>query len=58
MIELYRGLKLPELVDVEELTIYIDCPYSSEEERNIFEKLHMLGAKIFREEELNFIPEG
>lgn len=55
---LYQGQKLPELVDVEELTIYIDCPYSSEEERSIFEKLHMLGAKIFREEELNFIPEG
>ena len=55
---LYQGIKKPELVDVEELTIYIDCPYSSEEERSIFEELHMLGVKVFRDEDLNFIPEG
>lgn len=55
---LYNPRPLPELVDVEELTVYIDSPYSSEEERDVFEKLHMLGIEVFRDEDLNFIPEG
>lgn len=55
---LYNSLRLPELVDVEDMTIYIDSPYSSEGERAIFDKLHMLGVEVFRDEDLNFIPEG
>lgn len=55
---LYGQLRLPELVDVEDLTVYIDCPYVSEAERALFEKLHNLGVEVFREEDLNFIPEG
>jgi hypothetical protein len=55
---LYRPHRNPELVDVEDLTIYIDCPYSSEGERALFEKLHMMGIEVFGDEDLNFIPEG
>lgn len=55
---LYGALRLPELVDVDGMTIYIDAPYSSEGERAIFDKLHMLGVSVFKDEDLNFIPEG
>lgn len=56
--ELYEGLRPPELVDVEDLTAYVDVPYQSEEEKNLLHKLHARGVEIFREEELNFIPEA
>ncbi len=55
---LYLGQRHPELIDVEELTVYVDAPYASEEERTLFQELHERGAGIFREEELNFIPEA
>jgi hypothetical protein len=56
--ELYQGSLLPELVDVEDLTVYIQAPYRSEEERAQFEELHILGVATFQEENLNFIPES
>lgn len=56
--KLYEGLACPELVDVEELTIYIHVPYLSERDRALFEELHVLGVAMFQEESLNFIPEA
>ncbi len=55
---LYQDTRLPELVDVEELTVYVDAPYSGESDRELFEKLHEIGVKVFGEDELNFIPES
>ncbi len=55
---LYGLIRLPELVDVEELTVYVQVPYSSERERALFEELHERGVEIFGEDELNFIPEA
>jgi hypothetical protein len=57
ILTLYQGMSPPELVDVEELTVYIHAPYHSERERSVFEKLHLLGVEVFQEENLNFIPE-
>jgi hypothetical protein len=56
--ELYRGVVSPELVDVDDLTVYIQAPYQSERDRALFEELHILGVSIFQEENLNFIPES
>lgn len=55
---LYGTIRLPELVDVEELTVYVQVPYGSEQERALFEELHKRGVEIFGEDELNFIPEA
>jgi hypothetical protein len=55
---LYGTLRTPELIDVVELTAYVDAPYSGETERSLFQELHERGVEIFRDEELNFIPEG
>lgn len=54
---LYDGLRLPELIDVEDLTVYLDVPYADEDQRSLLHELHERGVEIFREEELNFIPE-
>jgi hypothetical protein len=54
---LYQGRPVPELVDVEDLTVYVQAPYRHEEERALFEELHQLGVAAFQEERLNFIPE-
>lgn len=56
--ELYQGQVRPELVDVEELTVYVHAPYHSAEECRLFEELHMMGVEAFQEESLNFIPES
>jgi hypothetical protein len=56
--QLYQGLPVPELVDVEELTVYLTVPYASEREKALFEELHSLGVEAFQEESLNFIPEA
>ena len=56
--DLYAGLALPELVDVDDLTVYIQVPYHSEKDRALFEGLHVLGVAMFQEETLNFIPEA
>jgi hypothetical protein len=57
ILALYQGVCHPELIDVEELTVYIQVPYDSKEEKILFEKLHLLGVEVFGEENLNFIPE-
>ncbi len=56
--ELYQGSLLPELIDVDDLTVYIQAPYHSERDRALFEELHILGVSTFQEENLNFIPEA
>ncbi len=56
--ELYQGSVAPELIDVEDLTVYIQAPYQSEHDRARFEELHILGVSMFQEENLNFIPEA
>jgi hypothetical protein len=43
---------------VEELTVYIQAPYSTNEEKSMFEELHALGVVTFQEESLNFIPDA
>lgn len=58
ILTLYQNLPRPELVDVEDLTVYIHAPYSSQSERTLFEELHILGVEAFQEENLNFIPEA
>jgi len=58
ILTLYQGLSLPELVDVEDLTVYIHAPYESQREKSLFEELHLLGVEVFQEENLNFIPEA
>lgn len=58
ILTLYANLPAPELVDVEDLTIYIQAPYTSEREKELFEELHNLGVDAFQEESLNFIPEA
>lgn len=57
ILTLYQNLPRPELVDVDDLTVYIHAPYSSERERSLFEELHILGVEAFQEENLNFIPD-
>lgn len=56
--ELYKNGLQPELVDVDDLTVYIQVPYHSERDRALFEELHILGVSTFQEEQLNFIPEA
>lgn len=56
--DLYQGNLYPELIDVEDMTIYIQAPYSSDEEKALFEELHILGIGTFNDENLNFIPEA
>lgn len=56
--DLYRGMVAPELIDVDDLTVYIQAPYQSERDRALFEELHILGVSTFQEENLNFIPEA
>jgi len=55
---LYQGQTPPQLVDLDELTAYVSAPYSSDEQRALFEELHTLGVGVFHEDELNFIPES
>ena len=58
IIELYQGLTPPTLLDVDDLTVYLEVSYGSESERVLLEDLHMLGVEAFQEESLNFIPEA
>lgn len=58
ILTLYQNRSLPELVDVEELTVYILAPYEASEDKILFEKLHLLAVEAFQEENLNFIPEA
>lgn len=56
--DLYKNAALPELIDVEDLTVYVQAPYHSDQDRALFEELHVLGVQAFQEENLNFIPEA
>lgn len=58
ILTLYSDRARPELVDVEDLTVYIQAPYGSEKDRELFEELHILGIRAFQEESLNFIPDA
>lgn len=58
ILTLYQNHPRPELVDVEELTVYIHAPYDTQREKSLFEELHILGVEAFQEENLNFIPES
>ncbi len=58
ILTLYRNVGIPELIDVEEMTVYLNVPYSSKEEKELFHELHQLGVEAFRDENLNFIPES
>lgn len=57
ILTLYKDVPAPELIDVEELTVYISAPYETQREKELFGKLHERGVEVFREESLNFIPE-
>lgn len=58
VLTLYQNFTPPELVDVEDFTVYVQAPYQSEREKSLFEELHLMGVETFQEENLNFIPEG
>lgn len=55
---LYAESSMPELVDVEDLTVFLQAPYSTASQKRLFQELHERGVEVFGEEELNFIPEG
>jgi hypothetical protein len=57
ILTLYENLIAPELVDLEDLTVYIQAPYATDSEKKAFQELHTLGVEAFQEENLNFIPE-
>lgn len=56
--KLYQGSISPELIDVDGLTVFIQAPYESEQDKAMFEELYILGVSTFQEENLNFIPEA
>ncbi len=58
ILKLYQNHRRPELVDLEDLTAFVEAPYGTEEERSLFEELHALGVETFGEENLNFIPDA
>ncbi len=58
ILTLYGRHPRPELIDVDGLTIYVEAPYSTSDEKAMFEELHLLGVAAFQEENLNFIPEA
>lgn len=57
ILNLYQRSVSPELVDVDDLTVYVSVPYRTENDRALFDELHTMGVETFREESLNFIPE-
>ena len=56
--ELYQAVAAPELIDVDDLTVYIQVPYHSDQDKALFEELHIQGVATFQEENLNFILEA
>lgn len=58
VLTLYQNHARPELVDVDDLTVYVQVPYHTDTERSLFEELHILGVEAFQDENLNFIPEA
>ena len=58
ILTLYTDVPRPELVDVEDLTVYISAPYESQREKELFGRLHEHAVRTFQEVSLNFIPEA
>lgn len=58
VLSLYHGLPRPELVDVEEMDVFLQIPWQTEREKALLDELHALGVETFQEENLNFIPEA
>lgn len=58
ILTLYQNMAPPELIDVEDLTVFVQVPYETDEDKNQFHQLHLLGVEAFQEENLNFIPEA
>jgi hypothetical protein len=54
---LYRGMSQPNLLDVEDLTVYLNVPYETEDQRGRLDDLHSWLAVILKEPDLNLIPE-
>ncbi len=57
ILTLYKNQTRPELVDVDDLTIFVLAPYDTSEDKALFEELHLQAIATFQEEHLNFIPE-
>ena len=57
ILTLYQDKAAPELVDLEDLTVYVQAPYATDSDKEVFHELHILGVEAFQEENLNFIPE-
>lgn len=58
IVQLFEGSQRPQLVDIDDLTVYLEAPYQTAQERGLFEELHTLGVRTFGEESLNFIPDA
>lgn len=58
ILTLYKDSPRPELVDMDDLTVYIQVSYESDKDKALFEELHILGVEAFQEENLNFIPDA
>lgn len=54
---LYRGMGQPNLLDVEDLTVYLHVPYETEDQRGRLDDLHSWLAVTLKEPDLNLIPE-
>ena len=54
---IYKGYLRPELIDIEGVTVFVQAPYETEDEKSLFEELHCLGVSVFSDDDLNFIPE-
>lgn len=54
---LYRGLGPINLLDVEELTVYLQLPYETDDQRERLDELHSWLSFTLKEPDLNLIPE-
>lgn len=54
---LYRGMEKPGLLDVEDLTVYLQVPYETDQEREKLDELHSWLSFTLKEPDLNLIPE-
>ena len=54
---LYRGMSTPNLLDVEDLTVFIQVPYNTDDERGRLDDLHSWLSFTLKEPDLNLIPE-
>lgn len=57
VVNIYHNMTLPRLINIEEETIFVSVSYKTDHEKECFFRLHELGVKVFRDENLNFIPE-